>query len=74
MSAAEVHLQFNNLLVAGKIREAVRFLTERDQGGILLPTDACTKTGRPVEEVLREKHPPPCPACCCGIHRVRVCT
>ena len=58
MLEAKVHLQYNNLLIAEKIREAVRFLTERDQGGILLPTDACTKTGKPVEEVLRDKHPP----------------
>ena len=59
MLEAEVHLQYNNLLITGKIRETVRFLTGRDQGGILLPMDACTKTGKPVEEMLREKHPPP---------------
>ena len=73
MSETEVHLQYNNLLIAGKIRKAVRFLTERDQGGILLPMDACTKTGKPVEEVLRDK-PPPRPSCCSSIHSVRVCT
>ena len=26
-------------------------------GGVLLPGDVCTKTGRTVEEVCREKHP-----------------
>ena len=26
-------------------------------GGCLLPDDQCTRTGRPVAEVLREKHP-----------------
>ena len=59
MSEAKVHLQYNNLLIAGKIQDTVQFLTERNQGGILLPTDACTKTGKPVEEVLRGKPPPP---------------
>ena len=26
-------------------------------GGCLLPEDKCTKTGRPVADILREKHP-----------------
>jgi hypothetical protein len=38
-------------------RSAVRNLTNRDQGGVLQPDDACTKTGLPVLEVLRGKHP-----------------
>ena len=37
--------------------EAVQALTRGDKGGVLQPEDACTKTGRPVLEVLREKHP-----------------
>jgi hypothetical protein len=28
-----------------------------DGGGVLLPQDACTKTGQPVIEVLQSQHP-----------------
>ena len=31
--------------------------TDREGGRCLLPEDLCTKTGRPVAEVLREKYP-----------------
>ena len=49
---------FNSKVLSGRIRPAVRNLTSRDQGGVLQPDDACTKTGQPVLEVLRGKHPP----------------
>jgi hypothetical protein len=49
--------QFNATVLSGRLRKAVRGLTNRDGGGILQPDDACTKTGRPVLEVLRDKHP-----------------
>jgi hypothetical protein len=49
---------FNSKVLSGRIRAAVRNLTNRDQRGVLQPGDACTKTGRPVLVVLREKHPP----------------
>jgi hypothetical protein len=49
---------FNEKVLRGRLRSAVRNLTNRDQGGVLQPDDACTKTGRPVLEVLRGKHPP----------------
>jgi hypothetical protein len=51
---------FNSKVLSGRIRAAVRNLTNRDQGGVLQPDDACTKTGRPVLEVLRDKHPLMC--------------
>ena len=35
----------------------VRLATEREGGGYFLPNLLCTKTGRPVAEVIREKHP-----------------
>ena len=44
-------------VLSGKLRQAVRRATDREGGGCLLPEDQCTKTGRPVAEVLREKHP-----------------
>ena len=49
--------QFNATVLSGRLRKAVRGLTNRDGGGVLQPNDACTKTGRRVLDVLREKHP-----------------
>ena len=48
---------FNARVLNGELRTAVRVLTSRDGGGVLAPDDQCTKTGRPVLSVLREKHP-----------------
>ena len=50
---------FTRLLLSGKIREAVRFITERQEsGGVMLPTeDAIKPTGKTVLEVLQLKHP-----------------
>ena len=48
---------FHNTLLSGKLRQAVRWATNREGGGCLHPNDQCTKTGRPVAEVLWEKHP-----------------
>jgi hypothetical protein len=48
---------FNATVLSGRLRKAVRKATSRDGGGVLQPDDACTKTGRPVIDVLREKHP-----------------
>ena len=42
---------------SGKLRAAVRAVTDRDPGGLYAPDDLCTKTGRRVLDVLREKHP-----------------
>ena len=35
-------------------------MTDRDPGGLYAPNDICTKTGRRVLDVLREKHPDAC--------------
>ena len=43
----------------GKLRQAVCQSTNRG-GGDLLVGDVFTKTGRPVADVLREKHPDIC--------------
>ena len=40
--------------------QAVRHATDREGGGCLLLDDQCTKTKRPVAEVLLEKHPDKC--------------
>ena len=49
---------FNSNVLDGRVRSAVRNLTARTGGGgVLDPDSACTKTGRPVIDVLRSKHP-----------------
>ena len=40
----------------GKLKQAVHWATDREGGWCLLPDNQCTKTGRPVVEVLRENH------------------
>ena len=44
-------------VLLGKLWQAIRWTTNREGGGCLLPDDQCTKTVRPVAEVLQEKHP-----------------
>ena len=52
--------QFNLIVAAQKYlyRAAGRTLTNRSGGGLLEVEGADTKSGRPVIDVLREKHPP----------------
>eukprot|EP00957_Ditylum_brightwellii_P037936 2869385-Ditylum_brightwellii.AAC.1 len=47
------------MLFQGKLRQAVRWLTGREKGGLLKLEDTCSKTGLPVNEVLASKHPEP---------------
>ncbi len=49
--------KYNLMVLDSKLRAAVRFATNHGGGGVLLPQDLCTKTGRPVMEVLRSQHP-----------------
>ena len=49
--------RYNATVLAGKLRTAVRSITDRGGGGVLGPDDACTKEGRPVLDILQEKHP-----------------
>ena len=49
--------RFQAKVLSGRLRQAVRHATNRDGGRVLQPDDACTKTGRPVLEILKEKHP-----------------
>ena len=36
---------YHILVLRGKLRAAVRWIMEREKGGVLLPEDNCTKTG-----------------------------
>ena len=48
---------YNSAVLDGNLRAAVRRITARDGGGVMKPTDTCTKAGIPVLEVLHSKHP-----------------
>jgi hypothetical protein len=48
---------FNARVLSGRLHSAVRNLTNRGGGGVLAADGVCTKTGRPVLEVLQGKHP-----------------
>ena len=52
-----VSRSFHETVILGKLRQAVRWATNREEGGCLLPDNQCTKTGRPVAEILRDKEP-----------------
>ena len=45
------------MVKGGRINSAVKMVTARDLGGLYRPSDKCSKTGRPVIDILREKHP-----------------
>ena len=48
---------FGKLVMQGKVREAIRLLSDSPSSGILLPTDTCQATGQSVRDVLAAKHP-----------------
>ena len=48
---------YHSLVLRGKLRTAVRWITEREMGGVLQPDEKCMKTGYRVMEVLHTKHP-----------------
>ena len=44
-------------MLQGKLRAAVRWITDMETGGVLQTGKMCTKTGERVMEVLRTKQP-----------------
>ena len=50
----------HEMLLSGKLRQAIRQATNRERGGCLILDNQCTKTGRPVDEVIWKKHPDMC--------------
>ena len=53
----EVARSYHDNALLGKRRQAIRRVNNREGGGCFLPDDQCTKTGRPVVEILWEKQP-----------------
>ena len=47
---------YHSLVLQWKLQTAVRWIKERETGGILQTRERCTKTGERVMEVLRTKH------------------
>ncbi len=45
------------MVLGGKVRAAVHMVMDRDGGGAYHPYDRDSKSGRPVIDVLWEKHP-----------------
>jgi hypothetical protein len=48
---------FARLVLQGKLRTAVRWVTDREKGGVLFPDDLDKKTGDRVIDALKAKHP-----------------
>ena len=46
-------LSYHDTVLSGKLRQDVPWEINRAGGGCLLLNNQCTKTGRPVAEVLR---------------------
>ena len=57
MTDEQMSKTYTRLVLEGKLRQAVRFITQRDQGGVLQMDDLDSKSGLPVLEVLQSKHP-----------------
>ena len=52
---------FHSLVLRGKLRMVVQWITERETWGVLQPVERCTNTGERMMEVLSTKHPEACP-------------
>jgi hypothetical protein len=56
-SVAQREKIFNRKMLRGDVRGAVKYLTDSEVGGLLLPRKIDDKLGDTVEEVLLSKHP-----------------
>ena len=48
---------FNRKMLRGDLRGAVKYMTETEKGGVLMPDDIDEKTGNSVAQTLESKHP-----------------
>ena len=58
LDEAQVARLFDGKVRSGRLREAVRGLTDRSGGGVLDPEAHDAKSNKPVFEALKDKHPP----------------
>ena len=49
--------KYDAMMKGGRMRSAVHIVSAQDLGRLYRPSDKCSKTGRPVIEILRDKHP-----------------
>ena len=56
MSEEMISRTFTSLVLKGKIRTVTRFVTLQGAGGVLSPDNIDAKSGRPIVDVLRDKH------------------
>ena len=56
---------FSKLMMAGKVKSALRFITDNSRGGILKLDDHVTVQNKKIQvrEILQSKHPASRPAC-----------
>ena len=51
------YMSYHITVLSGKLSHAICQANDREGGGCLLLNDLCNNTGRPVAEVLWDKHP-----------------
>ena len=51
---------YHSLVLRGKLKSSVQWITKRDNGGVIQPENTCPKTGQTVLDVLRSNHPKVC--------------
>jgi hypothetical protein len=56
-TAAQQQSTYHHMFMQGKLRQAVRYLTDREKGIIMMPDENDDKTGDSVATVLESKHP-----------------
>ena len=49
--------KFHSMMIEGEMRQAVPWVTTRDDGGVVHPDDVDAKIGKTVVEMLESKHP-----------------
>ena len=56
-NATSIARKCHNMVLGRKVHAAMHMVTNRGMGGVCWPFDLDSKSGRPIIELLREKHP-----------------
>jgi hypothetical protein len=56
-NATSLARRYDTMVLGGKVRAAVRVVTDRGTGGPYRPNNLDSKSGRPVIDVLQDKQP-----------------